>query len=151
MTGAVLGIDPGSRRVGVAVSDAGATIALPLAVIQRGDDDSYIDQIVELARLREAVEIVVGLPLRLDGSDGPEAEEAIKLAGRLRALLKVPVFLVDERFTSKISESAMRSAKVTSRKQRPVVDKIAATVLLQGFLDSRSSKPDPTQAQDGVD
>lgn len=143
MTGAVLAIDPGSRRVGVAVSGPGAGIALPLAVVARTGDDSYVDELVRLAREREASEIVVGLPRRLDGSEGAEAREARALAGRLQDLLGVPVHLVDERFTSKISESALRSARVSTRKQRPVVDKIAATVLLQGFLDSRNPKPGP--------
>ena len=151
MSGAILGIDPGSSRVGVAVSDQGASIAFPLTVIKRGDDDSFVDELVELARIREAAEIVVGLPRRLDGTEGPEANEALLLAKRLKDQLGIPVHLVDERFTTTISESALRSAHMTSRKQRPVVDKIAATVLLQGFLDSRNAKPDPTQGQDGVD
>jgi putative pre-16S rRNA nuclease len=149
LTGVVLGIDPGSVRVGVAVSDPGGSIAFPLTVIQRADDDSLVEDLAELVKLREASEIVVGLPRRLDGTDGPEAGEALLLAKRLRTKLGIPVHLVDERYTSKISETAMRSAKVTSRKQRPVVDKIAATVLLQGFLDSRSAQPDPPQVQDG--
>jgi putative Holliday junction resolvase len=150
LTGAVLGIDPGSRRIGVAISDPGGKIALPVTVIERGSDDSYLARLADLARQRQAREVVVGLPRRLDGSDGPEALEARALADRLREMLGLPVHLFDERFTSKISESAMRTAQVSSRKQRPVVDKIAATVLLQGFLDLRSAKPHPSDRQDGV-
>ena len=151
MSGAILGIDPGTRRVGIAVSDEGGSIAFPLTVINRGDDDSFVDELVELAKLREAAEIVVGLPRRLDGTEGPEAKGALLLAKRLKNELGIPVHLVDERFTTTISEAALRSTQMTTRKQRPVVDKIAATVLLQGFLDSRNAKPDPTQGQDGVD
>jgi putative holliday junction resolvase len=150
LTKAVLGIDPGSRRIGVAVSDPAGRIALPLTVIERGSGDAYLAELADLARQRQATEIVVGLPRRLDGSEGPEAKEARELAERLRALLELPVHLVDERFTTKISESAMRSAQVSTRKGRPVVDKIAATVLLQGFLDARSAKPDLSERQDGV-
>ena len=150
MTKAVLGIDPGSRRIGVAVSDPAAKIALPVTVIQRGSDDAYLAELAEVARQRQATEIVVGLPRRLDGSEGPEAKAARALAERLQELLELPVHLVDERFTSKISESAMRSAQVSTRKGRRVVDKIAATVLLQGFLDARSTKPDLPERQDGV-
>lgn len=144
MTGVVLGIDPGSRRVGVAVSDRLASIALPLTVIQRNDTNAYIGELVDLARLRETAEIVVGLPKRLDGSDGPEATKARALAEILHERLEIPVHLLDERFTSKISESALRSMNVSSRKQRQGTDKIAATVLLQSFLDSRKSREQPT-------
>jgi putative Holliday junction resolvase len=150
LKGAVLGIDPGSRRIGVAVSDPAATIALPVKVIERGRDDAYLAELAEVARERQATEIVVGLPRRLDGSEGPEAKAARALAERLWERLQLPVHLVDERFTSKISESAMRSAEVSTRKARPVVDKIAATVLLQGFLDARSAKPHLAERQDGV-
>lgn len=138
MTGTVMGIDPGSRRVGVAVSDAEGKIAFPLAVIAREDDDSYVDQLANLARLREVSQIVVGLPTRQDGTDGPEAVEAMRLAALLRKVLDLPVTLLDERFTTRIAEEAMRSAKVSARKQRPVVDKVAATLLLQNYLDSQS-------------
>lgn len=136
MTRTILGVDPGSRRVGVAVSDAGGTVAFPLAVLERKDDDSYLDELAELARMRKADEIVVGLPTRLDGTEGPEAVEAIRIAGVLRKKLEVPVHLLDERFTTRIAEGAMRASNVSSRKQRPVVDKVAATLLLQSYLDS---------------
>lgn len=140
MTGVVLGVDPGSRRVGVAVSDPLASIALPLTVIQRNDTDAYIEELVDLCRLRESTEIVVGLPKRLDGTEGPEAVKARALADALHNRLEIPVHLLDERFTSKISESALRSMNVSSRKQREGTDKIAATVLLQSFLDARKSR-----------
>ncbi|MEX2586504.1 MAG: Holliday junction resolvase RuvX [Actinomycetota bacterium] len=140
----VLGIDPGTRRVGVAVSDAGDTVALPLAVVQRKDDDSYIEELVEIARVREADRIVVGLPRRLDGSDGPEAHAAMHLAKTLRTRLGLPVHLVDERFTTRIAEDALSVVKVSARRQRPVVDKVAATLLLQGFLDSDKPKVENT-------
>lgn len=140
----VLGIDPGTRRVGVAVSDTRDTVALPLVVIQRKDDDSYIEELVEIAKTREADAIVVGWPRRLDGTDGPEAQAAGHLAEILRTRLGLPVHLVDERFTTRIAEGALSSGKVSARKQRPVVDKVAATLLLQGFLDSKKFKVEST-------
>jgi putative Holliday junction resolvase len=136
LTRTILGVDPGTRRVGVAVSDAGGAVAFPLAVIDRKDDDSYLDELADLARMREADEIVVGLPTRLDGTEGPEAVEAIRIAGVLRKKLEVPVHLLDERFTTRIAQGAMRAGNVSSRKQRPVVDKVAATLLLQTYLDA---------------
>jgi putative Holliday junction resolvase len=132
----ILGIDPGSRRVGVAVSDAGGSIAFPLAVLERKDGDAYLDELAELARLREADEIVVGLPTRLDGTEGPEAVEAIRIAGILRSKLGVPVHMLDERFTTRIAQGALRANNVNSRKQKPMVDKVAATLLLQSYLDA---------------
>ena len=148
MTRTVLGVDPGSRRVGVAVSDAGGTVAFPLAVLERGEGDAYLDELAELARLRDADEIVVGLPTRLDGTEGPEATEAIRIAGVLRRKLEVPVHMVDERFTTRIAEGALRTSNVTSRKQRPVVDKVAATILLQGYLDSHPAEQASEEAHD---
>lgn len=136
MSRTILGIDPGSRRVGVAVSDAGGSIAFPLTVLERNDDDSYLDELAELARLREADEIVVGLPTRLDGTEGPEAIEAVRIAGILRIRLGLPVHMLDERFTTRIAQGALRANNVNSRKQKPMVDKVAATLLLQSYLDA---------------
>lgn len=136
MTRTILGIDPGSRRVGVAVSDAGGSIAFPLTVLERKEGDAYLDELAELARLREADEIVVGLPTRLDGTEGPEAVEAIRIAGILRSKLGVPVHMLDERFTTRIAQGALRANNLNSRKQKPMVDKVAATLLLQSYLDA---------------
>ena len=136
MSRTILGIDPGSRRVGVAVSDAGGSIAFPLAVLERKDDDTYLDELAELARMREADEIVVGLPTRLDGTEGPEAIEAVRIAGILRNKLGLPVHMLDERFTTRIAQGALRANNVNSRKQKPMVDKVAATLLLQSYLDA---------------
>lgn len=118
------------------MSDAGGTVAFPLTVLQRKDGDSYLDELAELARMREVDEIVVGLPTRLDGTEGPEAVEAIRIAGVLRKKLEVPVHMLDERFTTRIAQGAMKAGNVTTRKQRPVVDKVAATLLLQTYLDA---------------
>lgn len=151
MSRTVLGIDPGTRRVGVAVSDANGTMAFPLAVLDRGEDDSYMDELASLVELREATEIVVGLPTRLDGTEGPEAVEAIRIAGLLRRKLGLPVHMMDERFTTRIAADAMRATNTSSRKQRPVVDKVAATLLLQSYLDANPSPPaveaEPEQEQ----
>jgi putative Holliday junction resolvase len=136
----VLAIDPGSRRVGVAISDPGGTFALPLGVIERSSDNSYIDRLADLAASRGVDEVVVGLPLRLSGSQGPEAHDARALAEALHALLGVPVHLVDERLTTRQAEGSLAGAGVRSRARRGRIDQVAAAVLLQGFLDSRVPK-----------
>ncbi len=149
MTRTILGIDPGSRRVGVAVSDAGGSIAFPLTVLERKDNDAYIDELADLARLRKADEIVVGLPTRLDGTEGPEAVEAIRIAGLLKNKLGVPVHMLDERFTTRIAQGSLRANNVNSRKQKPMVDKVAATLLLQSYLDANPVEKEVEEPEKG--
>lgn len=127
------------------MSNLEETVAFPLSVVPRGDDDTYLDELVGIAREREVGRIVVGHPRRLDGTEGPEAEAAVELAGQLRARLDLPVTLVDERFTTRVAEDALSAGKVSARKQRPVVDKVAASLLLQGFLDAQSSKSETVE------
>lgn len=146
----MVGVDPGSRRVGVAVSDPGGTFALPLAVLDRGEDGSYLDELVELVRFRRAAEVVVGLPKRLDGSDGREALQARRLAQELQAKLGIPVHLLDERFTTRLAEGKLRAGRVNARRQRGIVDQVAAAVLLQSFLDSRPPPVPQAAGADGV-
>lgn len=136
----ILAIDPGSRRVGVAISDPEETVALPLTVLERNDGDDYLDDLMEIVMRREVHSIVLGLPRRLDGTDGPEAESAKQLAETLRARFDRPVVLVDERFTTRIAQGALRAGGVSARKQKPVVDKVAATLLLQGYIDAQRAK-----------
>ncbi len=150
MTRTILGIDPGSKRVGVAVSDAGGSIAFPLTVLVRKDNDAYIDELAALARLREVDEIVVGLPTRLNGTEGPEAVEAVRIAGLLRNKLEVPVHMLDERFTTRIAQGALRANNVSSRKQKPMVDKVAATLLLQSYLDAHPPAKDLEEPEKGT-
>lgn len=135
--GRVLAVDPGQRRVGLAVSDAGGTVALPLEVIPA--DKDVLKRIGEVAIQNLVDEIVVGLPLRLDGMEGPAADQARRLASDLERSLGLPVKLVDERLTTKAASRALHEAGVRERRGRKVVDKIAATLLLQTYLDRRSS------------
>jgi putative Holliday junction resolvase len=141
--GPLLGVDPGTRRIGVAVSDAGGTIALPLEVVERKGNGAWLRRIAEVAAERGVVGVVVGLPVRMDGSEGPEAAEARRLARQLEQRLGVPAVLVDERFTSVAANRVMASADVDSRRRRPLVDKVAAALLLQSHLDAvRSREPE---------
>jgi putative Holliday junction resolvase len=140
MARTVLAIDPGSKRVGVAISDPGGTFALPLVVVDRSGDDSYVERLAELAASRGVDEVIVGLPLRLSGAQGPEADEARALAEALHSRLGVPVHLVDERLTTRQAEASLAGAGVGSRARRGRIDQVAAAVLLQGFLDSRVPK-----------
>jgi len=132
-----LGLDPGSRRIGVALSDPTGTIALPHTVIDRSGED-VAAKLRELCREGEVERIVVGLPLHLSGREGPAVEAAKEVADLAREATGLPVDMHDERFTTVTAESALLEAGVRRRKRREVRDMVAATVLLQSYLDNRS-------------
>jgi putative pre-16S rRNA nuclease len=135
MPGKVVAIDPGTRRIGVAVSDPDGKVALPLGVIEA---ESIEDELIPLITQQGANEVVVGLPKRLDGTDGLAAQSARELAALLQSRLEVPVRLVDERLTTAAADKAFTEMDVSERKRRKSVDKVAATLLLQTYLDSRA-------------
>jgi putative holliday junction resolvase len=128
----VLGIDHGSRRVGLALSDPLRIAAHPFLVIPR---QGAIDRILEVIAEHEVTEIVIGLPAQLGGGEGDSARAARDFAEELEKSTSLPIHLVDERFTSKIAENVMLEAGARRRTRRENVDKVAATVILQAFLD----------------
>lgn len=136
MTGRILALDPGTRRIGVAVSDPGGSIATPLEVIESTEWRRRVPELVAEYRPRL---IIVGLPLRLGGGEGPGAEAARRFADEIARLTSVPVELVDERFTTRIAEASLLEGGVRRRDRRRRVDKVAAAVLLQGYLAGRPS------------
>jgi putative Holliday junction resolvase len=142
-------LDLGTRRIGVAVSDAGGTMATPYSVITRsGDSRADRARVAEVVAEVEAALVVVGLPLSMDGSEGPAARAAIAEAEALRALLDVPVELHDERLTSVTANRSLTEAGVTGKRRRRAreagaVDQAAAAVLLQAWLDGRRGQVTP--------
>ncbi|MGI9645406.1 MAG: Holliday junction resolvase RuvX [Ilumatobacteraceae bacterium] len=133
-----LGIDLGSKRVGVAVSDLSGTVATALTTVHRSRSRQHDHR--ELARFvadEEAEVVVVGLPLSLDGTHGTAARAATKEAEQLASVVGVPVEMYDERFTTVTAERGLREAGLDARAQRKVVDKVAAAVMLQSWLDHR--------------
>jgi putative Holliday junction resolvase len=131
----VLAVDPGSKRVGLALSDPTGTIAQALATIPTVPAATLPSRVAELAREHEAGRIVVGLPLHMDGSHGPEAASARRLADAIRRESRLPVELVDERLTSAAAERSLIEGGVRRGKRRLTVDRVAATLLLQAHLD----------------
>lgn len=129
--GRVLAVDLGSVRIGLAVSDPGGLVAQPLDVIT--NDENALQVIAS----HEADEFVVGLPIKMNGTKGPEAEAAEAFAQELRNRTGKPVTLWDERLSTVEAERTMRSGGTNARKQRGRVDKVAAAVFLQTFLESR--------------
>jgi putative Holliday junction resolvase len=139
----VLGVDLGSRRIGLAISDATATLATPLRVLSRGADHTADHTaIVAIAREEEARRIVVGWPRSLSGTDGPAARSVREEVEELRVVAgdDLPVELYDERFSTVTAARHLREAgrrgAAGRKKQRDSIDAAAAAVILQSFLDA---------------
>lgn len=124
----VLGVDYGSSRTGLAISDPLGITCSPLSTLAEKDDERLIAKIAEMAWEQHVEKIVVGLPRPLSGGTNRQAEEAVAFAHRLEAAVTVPVAMCDERFTSKLAERG--------RGQRKGNDSVAACYMLQSFLDS---------------
>ncbi|MFM8267771.1 MAG: Holliday junction resolvase RuvX [Ilumatobacteraceae bacterium] len=132
-----LGIDLGSRRIGVAVSDRSGTIASPLCVIARsGSAVRDHRAIAELVRDEEVEVVVVGLPLNMDGSSGAAARAAVAEAEALATVVDVPVVTFDERRTTVAADAMLMERRMRAEARRRVVDKVAAAVMLQYWLDA---------------
>jgi putative Holliday junction resolvase len=132
-----LGLDLGERRIGVALCDSAGTLATPYEVVQRsGDRARDHGRIAELVEEAGAEVVVVGLPLSLDGSVGPAARGVEAEVAELRDHLVVPVEVWDERLTTVEATRRLRNAGVSGRKRRHVIDQVAATVILQSWLDA---------------
>jgi putative Holliday junction resolvase len=140
-TGRVLGVDLGASRIGVAVSDRAQRLATGLTVVGRSGDPSADH--AALARLvgeEDAVAMVVGLPRSLDGSLGPAARAVLCEVTALARVVGVPVETCDERFTTVSATRALQAGGTTARKRRKVVDRVAAAVMLQSWLDGRMAR-----------
>jgi putative Holliday junction resolvase len=139
-TGRVLGVDLGSRRVGVAVSDSDQRVATVLTTLTRGDDPGvHRRALARLVAEYEAAGVVVGLPRSLSGRIGPAAESALAEVAALRGELPVAVETVDERLSTVAAAAGLRAAGRDSRASRQIIDAAAATVALQTWLDGRAA------------
>jgi len=152
-----LGLDLGSKRIGVAISDSGGRLATPYEVVHRsGDRGRDHRAILELAREAEVEAIVVGLPLSLDGSVGPAAKRALKEVAQLGATTDLPVETYDERLSTVTADRYLMEMDLNAAARRKVVDKVAAAVILQSWLDSRaaaaphSTEPNPDAASEAA-
>ena len=131
-----IGVDLGSKRVGVAASDATRTIAGPVTVLERrGDHAQDHKALRDIVEEYEADVVVVGLPIGLDGREGAAAKLIRGEVAEMEKALPVPVVLFDERFTTTTAHASMMERKMKADARRRVVDKVAAAVLLQHWLD----------------
>jgi putative Holliday junction resolvase len=132
-----LGIDLGRARIGLALADDILRSARPLCAVERRDEVSDLGAIGTVARDYEVTRAVVGLPLNMDGTEGPSARLARSFAPRLASALGMPVDLFDERLSTFEAEDRLRARGVSARHMKGLVDAEAAAVILQGWLDGR--------------
>jgi putative Holliday junction resolvase len=134
----ILGLDYGSKRIGVAVCDELGITAQGLATITRKNRRQFLDEIAGFIRTYNVEKIVIGYPIKLDGTEGIECERISKFAHFLESTFSIPVIKWDETLSTKEAEEILIRANMRREKRKTVVDKLAATLILQGYLDSRN-------------
>lgn len=133
--GALFGLDVGTKTIGVAVSDVTRTVATALKTIRRKKFSVDAGELLALAEQREAVGFIVGLPVNMDGSEGPRAQSCRAFARNLAALTPAPIALWDERLSTAAAERALIDADTSRKRRAEVIDAVAASYILQGALD----------------
>lgn len=137
-TGRILAIDPGTKRIGLAISDEGRVIATPVAAIDRTSWKKLLSEIKAVIASYDAEAIVVGLPLNTDGSESLMSREARKIADKLRLSLEIPIYLQDERVTSYEARGRLWKRGIEPSQTKQFVDSEAAAIILTDFLDRLS-------------
>ncbi|MGO9137310.1 MAG: Holliday junction resolvase RuvX [Syntrophales bacterium] len=132
----ILGLDYGSKRIGVAVCDELGMIAQGLATITRRNRRQYLEEIAGFIRTYNVEKIVIGYPIRLNGTEGIECEKVSKFASLLESTFSLPVIKWDETLSTKEAEEILIRANVPRDKRKNTVDKLAASLILQGYLDA---------------
>jgi putative Holliday junction resolvase len=132
-----LGLDVGDRRIGIALSDETGTIASGLPTFSRIGPKKDVRAIADLVHAMEVGEVVVGLPRSLDGSLGPQAQKVLAFMDDLRPAIEARVVPWDERFTSVVAQKTLSEASVSKKGKKAAVDKVAAILILQNYLDYR--------------
>ncbi|GIN87067.1 putative pre-16S rRNA nuclease [Heyndrickxia sporothermodurans] len=135
-----MGLDVGSKTVGVAVSDALGWTAQGIETISIDEDQGKFgfERVAEIARQYEVEKVVVGLPKNMNNTIGPRGEASIAYAEKLKEILELPVIMWDERLSTRQAERILLEADVSRKKRKKVIDKMAAIMILQGFLDSQN-------------
>jgi putative Holliday junction resolvase len=142
-SGVRIGIDVGKVRIGVSRSDLHGMLATPVETVQRSEDAADRRRIAEIVGELGAFEVIVGLPLALSGAHTASTADAIGFAEALAAEVDVPVRMVDERLSTVSATSALRASGRNTKKARPVVDQVAATIILQHALDAERATGRP--------
>jgi putative Holliday junction resolvase len=139
----ILAVDLGKARTGLAICDENECLASPIGVIKEYNMKRLADVIGEKAKENDAQRIVVGLPRNMDGSEGESAQNARSFAEMLKTLVSVPVELYDERGTTIIAHSYLNETNTRGKKRKSVVDAVAATIILEDYLNYRKNNKNP--------
>ncbi|WP_283177520.1 Holliday junction resolvase RuvX [Gemmobacter sp. 24YEA27] len=134
-SGAIIGLDLGTKTIGVAISDLRRSVATPTLVIRREKFTLDAARLLELIKAREGKAIVLGLPLNMDGSEGPRAQSTRAFARNLEKLTPLPITWWDERLSTVAAERALLEADASRKRRKEVIDAVAAGYILQGALD----------------
>lgn len=133
----ILGLDYGEKRLGFALSDTSEIIAMPLRVVVLRRPEDALNETLKVCAESKADEFVVGLPINMDGSKGPAAQKVLAFVEKISAQLKIPVRTWDERLSTKAATNVLIEAGTSRQRRKEVVDKLAAQIMLQNFLDAR--------------
>ncbi|HCA71196.1 MAG: Holliday junction resolvase RuvX [Oscillospiraceae bacterium] len=133
----ILGVDLGHARTGLAVSDESGFLASPVGVVESYNWEKLLPRIAKEIQKTGAEEVVIGLPRNMDGSEGESARSAREFGEKLKQLAKVPVTMWDERGTTVTAHGYLNDTNIRGRKRKAIVDAVAATVILQGYLDAK--------------
>jgi putative holliday junction resolvase len=136
----LLGLDYGDKTIGVALSDELGWTAQGLEVIRRTTEEKDLARLQELVQQYGVTEIVVGLPKNMNNTIGPRGEICMAFAQKLHEILQLPVHLWDERLTTVSAQRTLLEADVSRKKRKLVIDKMAAGLILQGYMDSKSKR-----------
>ena len=133
----ILGIDYGTKRIGLAISDPSEIMAQPLATIDHKDDNGSIKIIADVIEEYSVGLVVVGLPISMSGEIGLQAQSVIEFINEFKRQNPVPVETWDERLSTSMAQKALLDAKTKKSKKKGIIDKVAAAIILQGYLDSK--------------
>jgi putative Holliday junction resolvase len=136
----ILGIDLGKKRIGIAVSDINQKIASPLRVIENMKFKETLNILKEILTERDVCAIIVGDPINMDGSIGPKSQSSRSFIKNLSKDLDIPILLWDERLSTVSAERSLLEADISRKKRQQLIDKIAASIILQNFLDYLNAK-----------
>lgn len=137
MPGRILALDYGTKRIGVALSDELGWTAQPLETFERKTLERDVAHIAALVESHDVEQVVLGLPLQLDGREGPAVQAMREFTVKLEAGLSVPVVRWDERMTTKAAEQLLIAADVSRKKRKGIVDRVAAAILLRSYLEAQ--------------
>lgn len=140
-----LGVDYGSKRVGLAISDGIGLTARPLKTVRRTE---LVEFLTALAEEYEIGRVIVGLPTGLSGTEGSSAAAARKLGAEIASILEVEIEFVDERFTTRLAENSLLESGMKRRDRKETVDRVAAAIILQTYLDNRRREGNSVPGQD---